>query len=49
MLTVVTNEHILTLLKFIVSKPPCVEEVKCTVDMQGCLQLTVGKYYTVVF
>ena len=33
MLTVVINEDILTLMKFISIRPPCVEEVKCTVNM----------------
>ena len=48
MLTVGNNEYILTLLKFISSMPPCVEEVKYTVGIQGYLQLTVRKFYAVV-
>ena len=48
MLMVGINEDLLTLMKVIISRPPCVEEVKYTIDMQGCLHLTVGNFYPVV-
>ena len=44
MLMVGINEDLLTLMKVIISRPPCVEEVKYTIDMQGHLHLTVGNF-----